>query len=124
MTLFDPNDYTAPGMTPRAARAPRLVGDPPPATVPVTVDTHWRYTHRSTPGVVHYGLTNTLTDAHGRALKTIGSGGMVTSCGKVGTALSFEPGETVHGCKPCADCNAENAAKAARLINSVDWSAS
>lgn len=94
MSLFDADEYTAPGRTPRKPRRATKPKDPPPHTVEVVVNRHWTYVHRTTPGVVHCG---SHTD------KQRLDGPTVTYCGLIGTPLTFAVGDRVHGCGVCVD---------------------
>jgi hypothetical protein len=97
MSLFEADDYTTPGKrakVPKHLRKPKPHKDPPPPTVAVVVDGRWKYSHRSTPGVVHCGSHPSSIHA-GRP--------MVSFCGLVGVPLTLQPGEVVHGCGVCIE---------------------
>lgn len=91
MTLFDPDDFTAPGATPRAEKGVKRL-PPPSDTFAVLAGQPWKLIAKSQPGVVH---------AHKGSSKTGGITAMGTYCGLFGVPRTFAPGEMVQGCTTC-----------------------
>lgn len=93
--LFDPDPY---GHSSRAEKAtqPRT----PPEVLAICASEIWRLTSKLTPGIVH---------AHKDGHTSVGDKfvALPTWCGKAGVPLTFKAGETVMGCKACADAGAK-----------------
>jgi hypothetical protein len=105
--LFDPDEYTANGATPRAKRT---VVRRSPEIVPVVVDDVWRFVHGRT-GIVHaaQGAAREVVIGSGRPGAII-SGTFVSYCGVIVSGRTYSNGQIVNGCGVCLDRGAPRAA--------------